>query len=197
MANQNRLFEFNSVKDYTPWLATSAVVILSIFFLWSFGRVLWCQAADFSPWSGDIWSQHNSQHLFDPYTFTHILHGILEFWLISLIFSRMSLAWRLFLAIFIESGWEVVENTDAVINHYREATLALNYYGDSIINSLGDILACGLGFWLAHKMKFWLSFIFFLLVEIILIILIRDSLLLNIIMLIYPIEGIKQWQIGG
>lgn len=197
MANQNRFFEFNSAKDYMPWLATSAVVILSIFLLWSFGRVWWCQASDYSPWSSDIWTQHNSQHLFDPYTFTHILHGVLEFWLISLIFPRMSLAWRLFLAIFIESGWEVVENTDAVINHYREATLALNYYGDSIINSLGDILACGFGFWLAYKMKFWLSFIFFVLVEIILIILIRDSLLLNIIMLIYPLEVIKKWQIGG
>lgn len=196
MKNQDRLFEFNSAKDYTPWLAISAVVILSIFLLWSFGRVWWCQAGDYSPWSSDIWTQHNSQHLFDPYTFTHILHGVLEFWLISLIFPRMLLAWRLFLAIFVESGWEIVENTDAVINHYREATLALNYYGDSIINSLGDILACGLGFWLAYKMKFLFSFVFFVLVEIILIILIRDSLLLNIIMLIYPIEGIKQWQMG-
>jgi hypothetical protein len=107
------------------------------------------------------------------------------------------LAWRFVIAIFIESSWEVAENTNYVINRYREATISLDYFGDSIINSLADIICCGLGFLIAYKLKFWKSLALFLLTEAILIATIRDSLIINIIMLIYPVEAIKQWQIGG
>jgi Protein of unknown function (DUF2585) len=192
----NRFFVFNSKKDYLPWLLIFAVVVLSASQLWNQGRVWWCQAGDFSPWSWAVWSPHNSQHVIDPYTFTHVLHGILFFWIASLIFRKMPLAWRLLMAISVECVWEVVENTDMIINRYREATISLDYFGDSIINSLGDILSFAVGFWLAHKLRFWLSLVFFVVIEIILLIWIRDSLVLNIIMLIYPIEAIKQWQMG-
>lgn len=160
------------------------------------GRVWWCQAGDYMPWSWDIWSTHNSQHLIDPYSFTHILHGVLEFWLIGLVFRKMPLAWRFTIAIFIESSWEVAENTNYIINRYREATISLDYFGDSIINSLADIFCCGLGFVIAYKLRFWRSLMLFLATEAILIFWIRDSLIINIIMLIYPIDAIKQWQIG-
>ncbi len=191
------LFRHESAVDYFPWAALAAIFVTAAFSLALMGRVWWCDAGDYVPWSWDIWSRHNSQHLIDPYTFTHILHGIFEFWILGLLFPKMPLAWRLVIAVGIESAWEVGENTDAVINRYREATLSLDYYGDSIINSLGDIIACVVGFMTAYFLKFRLSLILFILTELVLILTIRDSLILNVIMLIYPIEELKQWQMSG
>ena len=174
-----------------------AVAIVAMIAFRFEGRVWWCQAGDYLPWAWDIWSTHNSQHLIDPYSFTHILHGILEFWLIGLVFRRVPLAWRLLIAVMIESTWEVAENSTYVIQRYREATISLDYFGDSIINSISDILGCATGFAIAYKLRFWKSLALFLATEAILIITIRDSLLINIVMLVYPIEAIKHWQIGG
>lgn len=100
------------------------------------------------------------------------------------------------MAIFIESSWEVAENTRYVIQRYREETMSLDYFGDSIINSLADIVCCGLGFLIAYKLRFWKSLVLFVATELILILTIRDSLIINIIMLIWPIEALKQWQVG-
>ena len=194
---RNVFFVFNSSRDYLPWILIFAAVALAVVQLRLQGRVWWCQAGDYAPWSWAVLSAHNSQHVIDPYTFTHILHGILFFWLTSLIFGKLPLAWRLLIAISVECLWEVVENTDMVIRRYREATISLDYFGDSVINSLGDILSFGFGFWLAYKLRFWLSLVFFVLVEIVLLLWIRDSLVLNIIMLIYPLEAIKKWQAGS
>jgi hypothetical protein len=176
--------------------ATAAIVAIAVFALWLQGRVWWCQVGDYVPWSWEVWSTHNSQHVVDAYSFTHVLHGILEFWLIGLIFVRLPLAWRFFIAVFIESTWEVVENTSYVIQRYREATMSLDYFGDSIVNSVADIACCAFGFWIAWKLKFWKSFALFLSTEVILILTIRDSLIINVIMLLWPIEAIKNWQIG-
>ncbi|MGI8493731.1 MAG: DUF2585 family protein [Pyrinomonadaceae bacterium] len=167
---------------------------LTIFQLHNQGRIWWCKLGDYAPWSSDAWGKHNSQHLFDPYSFTHVLHGLLYFWLASLIFRKMPLVWRFFSAMFVECAWEVLENTNQIIEHYRTATLALDYYGDSITNSIGDVFCCGVGFWIACKLKFWRSLVLFLLIEIVLLVTIRDSLIVNIIMLIHPIEAIKAWQ---
>ncbi len=187
---ESGLFETKTLLSCLAILAV-AVVILDLQ-----GRVWWCQAGDYTPWSWDIWTAHNSQHILDPYTFTHILHGVLEFWLIGLIFWKVPLAWRFVIAIFIESSWEVAENSSYIINRYREETLSLNYFGDSIINSVADIAACAFGFYVAYKIKFWRSLAFFIATEVILLLTIRDSLIINIIMLIYPIEAIKLWQIN-
>ena len=191
---RNNLFVFTSAKDFLPWLLILASSVLMILQLRYQGRVWWCKLGDYSPWSSDAWGSHNSQHLFDPYTFTHVLHGVLFFWLIGLIFPKLRLVWALFAAVFIESGWEALENTNTVIERYRTATLALDYYGDSIFNSLGDVLSCAVGFLVAYKLRFWRSLALFVLTEIILLLFIRDSLLLNIIMLISPIEAVKTWQ---
>lgn len=193
-STKTSLLKFNSARDFLPWAALVPVVVLTALQLFNQNRIWWCKLGDYTLWSNDAWGRHNSQHLFDPYSFTHILHGVLFFWLISLIFSKISLAWRFFVVIFVECAWEVLENTNAIIEHYRTATLALDYYGDSIINSMGDVFCCGVGFWLAYKLKFRRSFALFLLIEIILLVWIRDSLLLNIIMLIHPIEAVKAWQ---
>ena len=180
-----------------PLLLCVIVIAVAAFVLLLQGRVWWCQAGDYSPWAWDIWSTHNSQHLVDPYSFTHILHGVLEFWLIGLVFKKVPLAWRLVIAVMIEATWEVAENSTFVIERYRAATISLDYFGDSIINSMSDILCCATGFVIAYKLKFWKSLALFLATETVLIFWIRDSLLINIIMLIHPVEAIKVWQIGG
>lgn len=190
------LFTIRSGRDYFPWISIALIIIAATITLKFQGRVWWCEAGDLVPWSWDVWSRHNSQHLMDPYSFTHMLHGILEFWLIGLIFRRMPLAWRFFLALFVESSWEVIENTQYVINRYREATISLDYFGDSIANSLADIVFCGLGFPIALRLRFWRSLALFIATEAVLLFWIRDSLVLNIIMLLYPIEAIKHWQTG-
>lgn len=190
------IFTIETGRDYFPWIAVIIVVITATVFLNLQGRVWWCAVGDYAPWSWNIWTQHNSQHVIDPYSFTHVLHGVLEFWLIGLVFGRFSLAWRFALAILIESSWEVAENSSYIINRYREETISLDYFGDSIINSLADITCCGLGFVIAYRLRFWRSLILFIATEIVLIFWIRDSLIINIIMLIYPIEAIKRWQIG-
>jgi len=177
-------------------VAVAIIVVTTIISLYLLGRVWWCDAGDVVPWSWTVNSRHNSQHLLDPYSFTHALHGILEFWLIGLVFWKLPIAWRFVLAIFLESSWEVVENTDYIINRYRESTISLDYYGDSIANSIFDIFCCGLGFAIAYKIRFWWSAALFLLTEAILLLTIRDSLLLNLLMLIWPIGAVKQWQLG-
>lgn len=187
----------SSLFETKPLLVCLGIVFVAVVILNLQGRVWWCQAGDYTPCSWDIWTRHNSQHVLDPYSFTHILHGVLEFWLIGLVFKKLPLAWRLVLAVLIESSWEVAENSSYIINRYREETISLDYFGDSIINSMSDIMACATGFFIAYKLKFWKSLALFLATEAILILTIRDSLIINIIMLIYPIEAIKHWQIGS
>ena len=193
---QRGMFTIRTGWDYFPWIMIATLFAVATISLNLEGRVWWCQAGDHWPWSWDIWSTHNSQHLIDPYSFTHILHGILEFWLLGLIFWKMPLAWRLLIAITIEASWEVSENSTYVINRYREATISLDYFGDSIINSISDILCCGIGFVIAYKLRFWKSLALFILTEAILLVTIRDSLVVNIIMLVWPVEAIKKWQMG-
>jgi len=185
------LFERN------PLIVCAVIFVVSAVVLDVQGRVWWCQVGDYSPWSWDIWTPHNSQHILDPYAFTHILHGVLEFWLIGVVFTKIPLAWRLVLAVAIESTWEVVENSAMIIERYRTVTLSLDYFGDSIINSLADIICCFAGFWLAYKSRFWRSVVLFLATELVLLLWIRDSLIINIIMLIYPIDALKGWQMSG
>ncbi len=178
-------------------LAVFAVMAVSAVFLSFQGRVWWCQAGDMVPWSWDIWTTHNSQHVIDPYAFTHVLHGVLEFWLLGLVFSRVPVVWRFVMAIVIEAIWEVAENSSYIIERYRTVTLSLDYFGDSIINSLADIVCCATGFGLAKRLGFLRSLVMFVATEVILIFWIRDSLVINIIMLIYPIDALKAWQMGG
>lgn len=176
--------------------AIVAVIGVMVVALRGQGRLWWCASGDWSPWAGDIGNRHTSQHLLDPYTFTHVLHGLILCGLLALILPRLAGAWRFVIAIALEVFWEVFENTSYIINRYREATAAIGYEGDSIFNSLGDVLACAAGFALAMKLGFRRTVAVFLLTELMLLIWIRDSLLLNIILLIHPVEAIKTWQMG-
>ena len=189
----------NLLSDYLPYILIILVIVAAICTLHYEGRIWWCKwDTPAQLWSSDAWGTHNSQHLFDPYSFTHVLHGLGYYGLLYLIFRRgISLAWLLFTAVLAESAWEILENSNAVIERYRAATISLQYFGDSVTNSFGDILCCIAGFFIAHKLAFWRSLALFVLTEIVLIFWIHDSLLINIIMLIYPIEAIKTWQTGG
>jgi len=158
------------------------------------GRIRWCACGKLNLWDGDIWSAHNSQHVFDPYSFTHVLHGILLFWILRWVFRRMAFSWLVTLALLGESAWEVVENSSFIIQRYREATIGQGYVGDSIINSLADIVCCAAGVLLARKIGFRLAFGLFVIVELALALVVRDNLTLNILMLICPIDAVKQWQ---
>jgi hypothetical protein len=182
---------------FYPLAGMAVMVVLTGVGLYFQGRVWWCKVGDLAVWSSDIWTAHNSQHFFDPYTFTHILHGVLYFWLADLIFREMPLRWKFFLVVLVECLWELLENSNMVIERYRAVTVSLDYYGDSILNSLADVLSCAFGAFLAYKLKFWRSLFYFALTEIVLLFWIRDNLTLNIIMLIYPIEAIKKWQVGA
>lgn len=186
-----------SRQNYLPLALAFAALAAMVFILSAQGRIWWCKLGDYAIYVNQAWnSSHTSQHFLDPYTFTHILHGVLFFWLAGAIFTKLSVVWRFFIASFAEAAWEVLENSNFIIEKYRENTASLDYYGDSIFNSTGDVLACMVGFWIAYKLGWWKSLAFFLLVEIVLLLWIRDGLLLNIFMLIYPLDSIKHWQMN-
>jgi len=160
------------------------------------GRKVWGIGGTPGLWSGNIWSSHNSQFLFDPYTFTHITHGILLYAFLTLTFKTLPVSTRLLLAVGLESAWEVLENTTIVIERYRAETISLNYYGDSVMNSMGDILACMTGFVLASRLPKRVIILGAVGLELLLVVWTRDNLALNLVMLIHPSRTIRVWQLG-
>ena len=180
-----------------PWLVIVMILTTTAFLLHSQGRLWLGSCENLCLWSGDTWGSDNSQGLFGSFTFTHALHGFLFCGLLAVILPRLSALWRLVIAISLEALWEVVENGEFIIQRYREWTVAHGYHGDTILNSLGDIFACGLGFMLALRLGFRRAVVVFVITEAVLIVWIRDSLLLNILMLIFPIDAIKHWQQTG
>jgi hypothetical protein len=180
-----------------PWLAIGAVLAATVFQLRRQGRLWWCSCGQADLWWGDIHSEHCSQHLFDPYSFTHVLHGVAFCGILAWTLPRLAPIWRLWLTILIESLWELLENSQLVIQRYRASTIALGYEGDSIVNSLSDILCCAAGFIIARRLGLRRSIAVFVLTELILLYWIRDNLTLNVLMLICPIDAIKAWQSAG
>jgi hypothetical protein len=158
------------------------------------GRLWICACGTIKLWIGNTCTSDNSQHLLDPFAFTHVLHGVAFCWVIAWLGRRLRSAWQILLAVALEGAWEVFENTNFIIERYRTATAALGYTGDTVVNSLGDILCCLAGFLIAKRLGFWRSLVVFLMVELMLILWIKDSLLLQILMLISPVTAIKNWQ---
>ena len=175
-------------------VAVGMVLLLMIVLLRAQGRLLLCACGHFEIWTSDTCSSNNSQQLFDPYSFTHVLHGFLFFYLVVLVFSRLRRGWQLVLALALEAAWEVFENSSFVIDRYRTATAALGYQGDTVVNSIGDLACALIGFLIARQVGIRGSLILFVLLELILVFWIHDSLLLQILMLIWPIETLKSWQ---
>ena len=177
--------------------AFAAILGSTAGFEWWMGRSLFGPDGKPGLWEGDIWSNECSQRLADAYSFTHIGHGLVFFGLLWLFARRLPIRFRFLVAVLLEAGWEMLENSPIIINRYRETTMALGYSGDSILNSLSDILMMCIGFFLAWRLPLLASVMLFVAMEICCVLWVRDNLTLNVIMLVHPVNAIKVWQMGG
>ena len=164
------------------------------------GREPICTCGTVKLWWGTVQSAENSQHIMDWYSASHLIHGLLFYFFAHVLWRRWKLfggrpaAWALPIAVAFEAFWELLENSPIIIDRYRAVTVSFGYEGDSVVNSLSDIGFMALGFWLASRLPVWASVALALFLELFTLYFIRDNLTLNIVMLVWPIEAIRQWQ---
>lgn len=180
------------VRTIVIW--SGILIIIQIGLLWVMRQPWICACDSIHLWVSDIFSSQMSQHLFDWYSFSHVIHGFLFFMILRLMFPRLSWGYRLLCALAIEIGWEVAENTPYVINAYREQALAQGYVGDSIINSVMDTLSMVAGFIMASRLSVWLIVVVAIVFELFVAFYIHDNLSLNILNFIYPLDSVTAWQ---
>jgi hypothetical protein len=186
----------SQMNRLTPILITLGIILLTATWLLWIGREPICKCGYVKLWHGQVVSAENSQHISDWYTPSHLIHGFLFFGALWLFARRLSFGWRLAIATLVECAWEIVENSDAIIERYRAVTISLDYYGDSVLNTVCDVLAMVLGFWLASKLPVWATVALIVLFEGVTMWIIRDGLALNILMLVWPLDSVAQWQAG-
>jgi hypothetical protein len=192
------LSRLNKIPLWVYILIGAGIIALAALLEYEMGRILICKCGYIKLWQGEVNSSENSQHISDWYTFSHIIHGFVFYYFFRLISrKKWSTGLCLTLAIIVEAAWEVLENSSFIINRYRETTISLDYYGDSILNSVFDMVFAVVGFFMAAYLPVWLIIVLILIMELGVGYMIRDNLTLNIIMLIYPFDAIKHWQMGG
>lgn len=171
-------------------VATASAILLAI------GRPLICKCGSVDLWVASTTSAKTNQMLSDWYSASHIVHGFLFYGLLWLVLRRWPAERRFLIALFIEAAWEVAENTPMIIDRYREATVALGYTGDSLLNSLSDIAMMGVGFLAARKLPLWVSILAVAILELVPLYVVRDNLTLNVWMLLAPNDAVRAWQAG-
>jgi hypothetical protein len=181
-----------------PALRVGGIITLVMaavaFTLHAMGRVWICTCGQVRLWAGGVKTPDNSQQLTDWYSFSHIIHGMIFYALLRLALPKLAVRWRLLLAVIVECGWELLENSPIIIDRYRAATIAIGYTGDSVLNSMSDVVMMAIGFGMAQKLPWKLTLGLALAMEISTLLLIRDNLTLNVLMLAYPIDAIRDWQ---
>jgi hypothetical protein len=182
-----------AMRDRKPVFAIALIVMAAAAVLLAMGRSPICTCGHVELWHGAI-DPGNSQHLFDWYSPSHVIHGFLFFFAGWLLLRRVPIRWRLVMAVLVEAAWEVAENSPAIIDRYRTATMALGYTGDSVLNSLADIGCMVAGFLIARRLPWRATLAIGLLFEAVTLWVIRDNLMLNVLMLIAPVDAIRQWQ---
>ncbi|MEO3474940.1 DUF2585 domain-containing protein [Roseomonas sp. CAU 1739] len=179
---------------WMPWAAMAGILVAVAGIEFALGRVPICTCGYVSLWHGDVWSSGNSQHLTDWYTLSHLVHGFIFYAALRWLAPRWSVPWRAVAAMLLEGAWEVLENTSLIIDRYREVTASLDYYGDSIVNSISDGVAMLVGFFVASRLPTVASILVVLMLEGVAAWAIRDNLTLNVLMLVRPVDAVRAWQ---
>lgn len=186
---------FEKITNTQYILIALGLVTLQIFVLYLQGHIPICSCGEVKLWYGLLNSPGDSQHVSDWYTFSHIIHGFVFYFILRTLSKKRWPPLLCFVfAIGLEVGWEILENSPIIINRYRE-TASLMYYGDSMLNSVSDVCAMALGFFLASKLRVSLSILLVIAFELFTLYIIRDNLTLNIVMLAHPFEVIRNWQL--
>jgi hypothetical protein len=194
----NRLFPHRRA-----WLLTLLIVALAVAMLFAMDRPPICTCGHVALWHGVVQSEGNSQHLTDWYSPSHLIHGLLFYffawvlWTKWKLFGGLPAKWALPIAVAFEAFWELLENSPMIIDRYRSVTISWGYTGDSVVNSMADIGWMVIGFLLASSIPAWISVLLALALELLTLVLIRDNLTLNVLMLVWPVESIAQWQAAG
>lgn len=178
------------------WISLLSLLVLQFAILYFMGQPIISKTGQILLWTNDVVSNENSQQIADWYTPSHIIHGFIFFWLLLFALKKLPLWVRALFAVIIEGAWEVLENSSFIIDRYRETTIAIGYYGDSILNSICDNLWMLFGFFVAYKLGWKKTLVILIIFELLTLLIIRDNLTLNVLMLLTPINAIKLWQQG-